>query len=118
MHFGEKVDSLILLCESAAPAEFCDRSAERFHEAPENQPGRTGSGVDPSKKTSSDLYIPALDSWRDERVAVNNLVTQGLMAYCRRYPHRLTGAISPSILDEATRKPPNSLGTGPRTNRS
>ncbi|WP_319024742.1 2OG-Fe(II) oxygenase [Microbulbifer hainanensis] len=101
------MDSLILLCENAAPAEFCDRMVERFHEAPEKHPGRTGSGVDPSKKTSSDLYISALDSWREECAAVNNIVTHGLMAYCRRYPHMLTGAISPTILDEATRKPRN-----------
>ncbi|WP_346838570.1 2OG-Fe(II) oxygenase [Microbulbifer sp. SAOS-129_SWC] len=99
------MDSLILLFENAAPAEFCDHVVERFQRAPEKQPGRTGSGVDHSKKRSSDLFISGLESWRDECAQMNSMVLNGLMAYCRRYPHLLTGALSPSLLDENSGQP-------------
>lgn len=98
------MDSLILLFENFASAEVCDHLIRRFREAPEKQPGRTGSGVDHSKKNSSDLFISGLDSWREECATVNNMVLRGLMEYCRRYPHMLTGALSPTIYDEPTKK--------------
>lgn len=96
------MDSLVLLFENAASADTCDHLIRRFREAPEKQPGRTGSGVDRDKKNSSDLFISGLESWREECAAVNGMVFRGLMEYCRRYPHMLTGALSPSIYDEAT----------------
>ncbi|WP_308364131.1 MULTISPECIES: 2OG-Fe(II) oxygenase [unclassified Microbulbifer] len=98
------MDSLILMFENIAPAETCDHLIRRFRESPDKQPGRTGSGVDHSKKNSSDLFISDMDSWRDECAAVNNLVFRGLMEYCRRYPHILTGALSPSFYDETSRE--------------
>ncbi|SEA43494.1 2OG-Fe(II) oxygenase [Microbulbifer marinus] len=101
------MDSLICLFENAMPAEMCDRLIERFDESAEKQPGRTGSGVDQSKKTSSDLMISGLESWRDECATINNMVVRGLMEYCRRYPHMLTGALSPTILDETSGQPRN-----------
>ncbi|MFC6922690.1 2OG-Fe(II) oxygenase [Microbulbifer taiwanensis] len=60
--------------------------------------------MDHSKKNSSDLFISGLDSWEEECATINNLVLRGLMEYCRRYPHMLTGALSPTIFDEATKK--------------
>ncbi|SHF76422.1 2OG-Fe(II) oxygenase superfamily protein [Microbulbifer donghaiensis] len=94
------MDSLIVLFENFAPADVCDRLIQRFDESPHKQPGRTGSGVDQSKKTSSDLMISGQESWRDECTQIDNMVFRGLTEYCRRYPHMLTGALSPTILDE------------------
>ncbi len=98
------MDSLILLFENAVSAEICDLLIHRFREAPEKQPGRTGSGVDPTKKNSSDLFISGLDSWQEECATVNSIVLRGLMEYCRRYPHLLTGALSPTIFDQASNR--------------
>ncbi|WP_323845837.1 2OG-Fe(II) oxygenase [Microbulbifer magnicolonia] len=98
------MDSLILLFENFVPAQFCDHMIRRFAEDPHKQAGRTGSGVDPSKKNSSDLFISGRDTWKDECAQINNMVLRGLMAYCRRYPHLLTGALSPSIYDESTKE--------------
>lgn len=101
------MDSLILLFENFASPEVCDHLIQRFREDPQKQPGRTGSGVDHSKKNSSDLYISGLDRWREECVTIDNMVYRGLMEYCRRYPHMLTGALSPTIYDEAQKQPRN-----------
>lgn len=36
---------------------------------------------------------------------MNSMVLRALMAYCRRYPHLLTGAVSPFLPDEKTGEP-------------
>lgn len=101
------MDSLILLFENCASPEVCDHLIKRFREAPQKQPGRTGSGVDHSKKNSSDLHISGQEGWQEECATVNNLIYRGLMEYCRRYPHMLTGALSPTIYDQAKKQPRN-----------
>ncbi|MEW5250797.1 2OG-Fe(II) oxygenase [Microbulbifer sp. 2201CG32-9] len=98
------MDSMIVLFEDMAPADYCDRLIGRFRDDTHKQPGRTGSGVDQNKKNSTDLYISYLDHWRDECATINKMVSYGLMAYCRRYPHMLTGALSPALLDQDTGK--------------
>lgn len=101
------MDSLVVLFENAAPADICDQLIRRFDQAPGKEPGRIGAGVDKTKKNSSDLYISSLGDWRDECNTINGIVMRGLMAYCRRYPHMLTGALSPSIYDERQQAPRN-----------
>ncbi|WP_237059235.1 2OG-Fe(II) oxygenase [Microbulbifer sediminum] len=101
------MDSLVTLFERAVSAETCQQLIRKFDEAPDKQPGRIGSGVDRSKKDSSDLYISGLESWREECSTVNQVVLRALMGYCRRYPHMLTGALSPTIYDEGLQAPRN-----------
>lgn len=95
------MDPMIVQFDNAAPADYCDELIRRFRDSPERSAGRTGSGVDPSKKESSDLFISAQPSWREDCQRLDNLVYQALMGYCRRYPHLLTGAVSPTIADES-----------------
>ncbi|MFI2811930.1 2OG-Fe(II) oxygenase [Microbulbifer sp. JSM ZJ756] len=101
------MDSLVAMFEDAVPAEVCDHLIQRFDSAPDKQAGRIGSGVDKSKKNSSDLYISSMESWREECTSVNQVVLRALMAYCRRYPHMLTGALSPTIYDDSLQAPRN-----------
>ncbi|SDK56105.1 2OG-Fe(II) oxygenase [Microbulbifer yueqingensis] len=101
------MDSLVVQFGEAMSPEMCDLLVRRFREAPEKQPGRIGSGIDRSKKNSSDLFISGLESWREECSVVNQLVLRALMGYCRRYPHILTGALSPTIYDENLQAPRN-----------
>lgn len=93
------MDPMIVQFDDAVPADHCSELIQRFRASPERSAGRTGSGVDTSKKQSSDLFISAQPDWRDECGQLDSLVYQALMGYCRRYPHLLTGAISPTIAD-------------------
>ncbi|PCO05341.1 proline hydroxylase [Microbulbifer flavimaris] len=91
--------------DDALPGDYCEHLIRRFHEAPEKRAGRTGSGVDLNKKNSSDLYLSDLLDWQDECQAINGVLWRALAAYSRRYPHMVTGALSPSLLDPVTGKP-------------
>lgn len=94
------MDSMIVLFENLVPEGVCDHLVQRFSESPHKTAGRTGSGVDTEKKQSTDLFISQLDDWREECQEIQRVVTAGLMEYCRRYPHMLTGPLSPSFRDE------------------
>ncbi|WP_237068503.1 2OG-Fe(II) oxygenase family protein [Microbulbifer guangxiensis] len=96
------MDPLIVQFEDALPAHDCQQLIQRFRNAPRKQAGRTGSGVDLRKKNSSDLTISALEDWRDACEAIDALLWRALAAYCRRYPHMVTGALSPSLHDPAS----------------
>ncbi|WP_295802078.1 2OG-Fe(II) oxygenase [uncultured Microbulbifer sp.] len=96
------MDPMIIQFDGAAPADYCEQLVQRFQASPHRTAGRTGAGVDTAKKESSDLYISTQPDWREQCQRLDHLVYQALMGYCRRYPHLLTGAVSPSILDDAT----------------
>lgn len=98
------MESFIVLFENALSEKTCDHLIERFDGAAEKQPGRIGSGIDTSKKNSSDLFISGLDTWEGECRTINQAVFQALLAYCQRYPHMVTGALSPTIFDQVTQK--------------
>ncbi|MFV8783369.1 2OG-Fe(II) oxygenase [Microbulbifer sp. SA54] len=93
------MDPMIVQFDDAVAADYCDRLIQRFQESPNKTAGRTGAGVDTTKKESSDLYLSTLEPWRDVCRDINGVVYEALTAYCRRYPHLLTGAVSPSIRD-------------------
>ncbi|WP_226665366.1 2OG-Fe(II) oxygenase family protein [Microbulbifer aggregans] len=95
------MDPMIVQFDDAVPADYCNQLIQRFQDSPDKTAGQIGSGVDKAKKESSDLYLSSFDSWRDVCRDINGTVYQALTSYCRRYPHLLTGAISPSIRDES-----------------
>lgn len=101
------MDPMIVQFDNAVPADYCAQIIQRFQQSPDKSAGRTGSGVDTAKKESSDLYLSSHEAWRDVCHDINSVVYQALSGYCRRYPHMLTGAVSPSIRDAS--------GTGTRT---
>ncbi len=77
------------------PVEFCMHCIDKFEADPAIHPGRTGFGVDPQKKHSTDLTLDShLDRWQGEIVTVQQAVLDGLVKYVRRYPHLLAGAVA------------------------
>lgn len=99
------MDPMIVQFDDAVSAEYCERLIQRFEDSPEKTAGRTGSGVDRTKKESSDLFISAQADWHEECRNLDNLIYQAMMGYCRRYPHLVTGAVSPSFQDAASKEP-------------
>ncbi len=76
-------------------ATECRRIIKRFEASPARQPGRVGSGVDPSLKDSRDLTISLHPEWRDVEELLNKAMMRALCAYLRRYPQVM---ISPLAL--------------------
>ena len=99
------MENFIVEFKNALSPEFCKHLIQKFEQSNEKKPGRTGAGVDKSKKDSMDLHISTLQDWQTENQQISNLILQALVQYAKRYPFVLTGAISPSVLDPKTNQP-------------
>ena len=99
------MNSHILQFNSVLNATTCSNLIRKFDTDNARRPGRTGSGVDPSKKLSTDLSISTLPHWASECEQINGVIKQGLMHYVREYPFMITGAISPTIANPQTGQP-------------
>jgi len=99
------MNSHILQFNRVLDGTTCDSLISKFNGDNARRPGRTGSGVDPSKKLSTDLSISKLPHWKNECEQVNAVIKQGLIHYVREYPFMITGAISPTIENPQSGQP-------------
>lgn len=86
---------------NAITDDLCDRLIEQVNTHPGGYAGRTGSGVDPSKKISHDLM---LDEHQDLRSLKNELLNQAfpkIADYFNQYALALIGAIAINVEDAA-----------------
>ena len=96
------MQNFIVEFKNALPDEFCDQLIAKFERDPNKAEGKTGAGVDKTKKDSQDLYISNLKDWKDDCNQISNTINQALVQYAKAYPFILTGAVSPSIKDPQT----------------
>jgi len=96
--------NFILEFKNALSNEFCDHLINKFEQFPHKEAGRTGAGVDTTKKDSLDCFISQHQAWQPECQQLANIVLQAAIKYARQFPFLLTGAISPSIQDPETGK--------------
>ena len=75
----------------------CQAIIRRFEASPARQPGRVGSGVDPSLKDSRDLTISLHPEWRDIEELLNKAMMRALCAYLRRYPQVMISPLALSL---------------------
>jgi hypothetical protein len=98
------MNHFIVEFKNALAADYCDHLIEKFEQDKRKTAGKTGGGVDKTKKDSQDLYISQLPEWRDECNVISHLILQAVTQYARAYPFLLTGAVSPSIKDPQSGK--------------
>ena len=103
--YGLFMQSFIVEFKDALSADFCQQLINKFEAAKQKQPGRTGAGVDKSKKDSTDLYLSTLPEWKKECDTISQMVLQATMAYARQFPFILTGAVSTAMLDPVSQQP-------------
>lgn len=96
------MQSFIVEFKQAFLPDFCDGVIAKFEKDPCKTPGRTGAGVDKSKKDSTDLYISDLPDWKAEVGIIHRTLIQALAQYARAFPFLVTGALSASIPAEGT----------------
>ncbi len=99
------MQNFIIEFKQALTPDYCQHLINKFEKSKQKKAGRTGAGVDKSKKDSMDLYLSASSDWKQERENISQLIINATVQYARMYPFILTGAISPSILDQKTGKP-------------
>jgi hypothetical protein len=92
--------------DEAIDRKLCEALIDRFetHES-QQQPGKTGAGIDAKKKHSRDITITNHDSWQDLVALLVPALYPHVEAYVRRHPHLLIGALSPTVVDPDSGKP-------------
>ncbi|MEP1740524.1 MAG: 2OG-Fe(II) oxygenase [Kangiellaceae bacterium] len=98
------MSNFIIEFKNALSSEQCDQLIQKFEAFPKKQPGRTGAGVDKSKKDSLDCHISSQPEWQQECQQLTQLLSKATVAYIRQFPFLITGAISPSIQDPKTKQ--------------
>ncbi|HLL54963.1 MAG TPA: 2OG-Fe(II) oxygenase [Myxococcaceae bacterium] len=90
--------------DDAMPAKLCQEIIAKFDKSPNVQRGRTGGGVDVTKKDSYDLTMNLNADWQDMLKRVLDCAFPPLRAYLRKYIYTLVGAVSPALKDPKTGK--------------
>ncbi|GAB4189594.1 MAG: 2OG-Fe(II) oxygenase [Wenzhouxiangellaceae bacterium] len=91
--------------DDALDAAFCERLISRFDGDNRVTQGRTGHGVDLSKKDSMDLTISDHEDWRDEISQLQQSLFPHLCDYMIAHRYLLIGALSPTVMDPDSGKP-------------
>ncbi|MCW8864714.1 MAG: 2OG-Fe(II) oxygenase [Colwellia sp.] len=98
------MQNFIIEFKNALSPDYCQQLINKFEQSQEKIAGRTGSGVDKSKKNSLDLHLSNAADWQEERNAIAQIILKATIEYAKVYPFILTGAVSPSIQDAQTGK--------------
>ncbi|MCD2518180.1 2OG-Fe(II) oxygenase [Massilia sp. G4R7] len=99
------MDDFIGVYDGALSAEQCDAIRARFDASGKVARGRTGNGVDISKKDSYDLTINGLAEWDDVGALLTQTMARYLAQYMDRYRMLLIGALSPQVAHPETGEP-------------
>ncbi len=98
------MSQFILEFKNALSPEQCQQLIGKFEADTHKHPGRTGNGVDKTKKDSLDLTINQHESWQNEQNLLSHTILKALIQYTKLHPMMLTGALSTSIQDPVTGK--------------
>lgn len=100
-------NDFIEVYDDALPAEFCDRFIELFERSPHRQQGRTGGGVDVSKKLSEDLYLNQHNEYANELRTICDATTRYAVEYFKKYHFALIAPIGLTVKHPKTGQPVN-----------
>ena len=78
-------------------AEFCQQLIRTFELSPHSTAGRTGGGVDTSKKISTDLYLNQHAEYQQQLNEICRHTSQHVMEYFRKYYFALIGPMSMTL---------------------
>lgn len=98
-------DDFIETYDGALTPEQCSSIVQRFEASRHATRGRTGHGVDLSKKDSFDITLAQQPEWADVNALLAQTALKHLHEYMRRYRFLLMGALSPTVADPASGQP-------------
>jgi hypothetical protein len=88
------MNDFIEVYDDALPAEFCQRFIETFDGSPHRTPGRTGAGVDTSKKISEDLYLDSFADYAAELDFIRTTTARYATKYFEKYRFALIAPVA------------------------
>ena len=91
--------------DGALDQAFCAAFIERFEASRHRVPGRTGGGVDATKKLSSDLYLNQHAKYQDALAEILRATTRCAEAYFRKYHFALIAPVALTLADPENGQP-------------
>ena len=99
------MDDFLEIYDNALSPAQCELIMTRFNASDKVVRGKTGQGVDTSKKDSYDLTISQHPDWNDVSNMMMQAVQRHLEQYMDKYRMLLVGAMSPQVVHPATGAP-------------
>lgn len=99
------VPDFIEVIDGALDAALCRELVATFDRSPNRRPGRTGGGVDTSKKISTDLPMSDHAEYRDLIHRVSAVTSRHLIDYFRRYHFALIAPLALTVRHPVTGQP-------------
>lgn len=99
------MDDFLEIYDNALSAEQCAHILARFNASDKVVRGKTGQGVDTTKKDSYDLTISLHPDWNDVSNMLMQAVQRHLVDYMNKYRMLLVGAMSPMVVHPVTGDP-------------
>ncbi|WP_127346334.1 2OG-Fe(II) oxygenase [Pseudidiomarina mangrovi] len=88
------MNDFIEVYDNALPAEFCQQLLRTFETSPHRTQGRTGSGVDTSKKLSEDLYLDSFADYAKELDFIRTVTREYSTRYFEKYRFALIAPVA------------------------
>ncbi|WP_374351729.1 2OG-Fe(II) oxygenase [Chitinimonas sp.] len=95
----------IEIYDDALSAALCDELIASFEQSPHRVAGRTGAGVDTSKKRSTDLYLNQHAAYRGQLQAIQQATSRYMADYFRQYHFALIGPLALTVAHPQTGEP-------------
>ena len=90
---------------NALSPEFCQALIKQFDASPHKTPGRTGGGVDSSKKLSQDIYLNQHAEFQPPLQTILKACSDNLSSYLEKYFFSLISSISLTVEHPKTKQP-------------
>ncbi|NMP15663.1 2OG-Fe(II) oxygenase [Thalassotalea sp. Y01] len=91
--------------DNALPKQFCQDFIKQFNSSPHKVSGRTGGGVDSSKKISEDIYLNEHPEFQASLNTILQATTQSVADYVSKYYFSLISGISITLKHPVSGEP-------------
>ncbi|MDN7138207.1 2OG-Fe(II) oxygenase [Pseudidiomarina sp. 1ASP75-14] len=98
-------NDFIEIYDNALSADFCQSFIETFDGSPHRQQGRTGGGVDTSKKLSTDLYLNQHPEYQQQLQTITEATRRCALAYFKKYRFALIAPLALQVRHPRTGEP-------------
>ncbi len=95
----------IELYPNALSTDFCKNFIQKFDSYPKKSQGRTGGGVDTSKKFSHDIYLNQTPEFSSDLEIITQACTKHITNYVSKYFFSLISGISITLKHPVTQQP-------------
>ncbi|MCC5855314.1 MAG: 2OG-Fe(II) oxygenase [Idiomarina sp.] len=90
--------------DEALPKEFCERFLARFEQSRHQQPGRTGAGVEPDKKVSTDIALDSHPEFADDLKLIRETTARYVLEYFKQHHFGLIAPVALKVRDPRTQE--------------